>query len=271
MTYTLLLISISERKINVHWITITCVIFSVLFMAGTFIVAFAYFIEADSIKSKFMAFIWAAFSSAIGLMCGLAIGAADLTEESANVVSAAWCACSLILLISSIWEPPPYYSTSPNKDYSADVRIEYVKTSTPKARSQAASDIDTLNFKTSGHIPLLKTDNSSTLRARGMTKLYSNWRQVYFDMGSPYGQAVMAEVYLVPEKDNAFDSHAIAVAFGEIKLGYVPASHAPQLERLITQAGGVVRAEAELWFDFRTREKRNSIRLLVRVPFALDS
>jgi hypothetical protein len=244
-------------------------------MAGTIIVSSKWFFEADNIKSKFSAFIWASVSAAIGIIFGLGIGAAT-DEELANVYSAGWCVCSLMVLIGSIWSwaedssDPPAYSISPKKDYSADVRIDYAKTSTPKARSQVASDIDTLNFKTSGYIPLLKTDNSSTLRARGMTKLYSNWRQVYFDMGSPYGQAVMAEVYLVPEKDNAFDSHAIAVAFGEIKLGYVPASHAPQLERLITQAGGVVRAEAELWFDFRTREKRNSIRLLVRVPFALD-
>jgi hypothetical protein len=89
-------------------------------------------------------------------------------------------------------------------------------------------------------------------------------------MGSPYGQAVTAEVYLVPDKANTYDPHAIAVVYGEVKLGYVPASHAPKLERLITQSGGVVRAEAELWFDFRTREKRNSVRLLVRMPFALD-
>jgi hypothetical protein len=245
-------------------------------MAGTFIVASKWFFEADNIKSKFSAFILGASSAAIGFMSGLGIGAAT-NEEVANVYSAAWCVCSLAFLIGSIWSwvedvsEPPSYSTSPKNDYSTDVRIDYVKTSIPKARSQAASDIDTLNFKTSEYIPLLKADSNSTLRARGMTKLYSNWKQVYFDMGSPYGQAVMSEVYLVPDKDNAYDSHAIAVAFGEIKLGYVPASHAPQLERLITQAGGVVRAEAELWFDFRTREKRNSIRLLVKVPFALDS
>jgi hypothetical protein len=245
-------------------------------MVGTFIVASKWFFEADNIKSKFSAFVLGAISAAIGFIFGLGIGAAT-NEELANVYSAGWCVCSLMFFIGSTWSwlgdasDPPAYSTSPKKDYSEDVRIASVKTSTAKPRPQAASDVDTLNFKTSEFIPLLKTDSNSTLRARGMTKLYSNWKQVYFDMGSPYGQAVMSEVYLVPEKDNAYDPHAIAVAFGEIKLGYVPASHAPQLERLITQAGGVVRAEAELWFDFRTREKRNSIRLLVRVPFALDS
>ena len=244
-------------------------------MAGTFIVAFKLIFDAHTLQGRLMAFVWAALATYFGFILGSAIGSAK-DEELAIVYSAGWCVCSLISLIGSIWSwfedtTDPANWTSSKKDHTDDVRLNYVKTSPPKARSKAASDIDTLNFKTSGHIPLLKADNNSTLRARGMTKLYSNWKQVYFDMGSPYGQAVMSEVYLVPEKDNAYDSHAIAVAFGEIKLGYVPASHAPQLERLITQAGGVVRAEAELWFDFRTREKRNSIRLLVRVPFALDS
>lgn len=259
-----------------HWITITCLTLSVLFMTGTFVVAAKWFFEVDVFKSQFYAFVWAAASAALGFICGPAIGAAA-NEELANAYSAAWCVCSLALLIGSIahWvevtsEARPSLPIS-SKDYSKEVTRSQVRTTTPRVRSLEIPTVTTLNFETSGYVPRLMPDQNSTLRARGMTKLYSNWKAVYFEMGSPYGQAVMTEVYLVTEKDNAYDSHAIAVAYGEVKLGYIPASYAPQLSHLITVAGGVVRAEAELWFDFRTREKRNSIRLLVKLPFVLDS
>ena len=259
-----------------QWISITAVILSVLFMTGTFIIASKTFFEVDGFKVKFGAFALAAVNAAVGFILGPAIGAAS-NEEITNVYSAAWCVCSLLFLICSIYywaevtsEAQPSSPVSTN-DFSKEVTRSQVRTTTPKVRSQKIPNSTALNIKTSGYVPRLKPDQNSTLRARGMTRLYSNWRSVYFEMGSPYGQAVNAEVWLIPEKDNAYDSQAIAVAFGEVKLGYIPASYAPQLGSLITQAGGVVRAEAELWFDFRTREKRNSIRLLVELPFVLDS
>lgn len=128
------------------------------------------------------------------------------------------------------------------------------------------------DYSPTRNAPLLARDVSSQLRAKGMQSLYSNWRSCYFDMGKPYGQSVEAEVELIPEPNNQYDANAVAVVCEGWVLGYIPAELALSLKTLINSAGGVVRADAELWFDFRTRtQKRNSVRLLVARPFRIQA
>jgi len=118
--------------------------------------------------------------------------------------------------------------------------------------------------------PKLKPDLNSQLRARGMTRLYSNWKKCYFLMNKPFGQQVLTEVVLIEEPENPNDVNAIMVCYGYLKLGYIPREIAAALKPILTKSGGVVRADAELWFDFRSGQKRNSIRLLVARPFSIE-
>lgn len=119
--------------------------------------------------------------------------------------------------------------------------------------------------------PLLARDSNSQLRAKGMQSFYNNWKQCYFSLGSPFGQSVETEVELVPDPDNRFDKNAVAVLCEGVVLGYIPTELALSLKTLINSVGGVVRADAELWFDSRTRTaKRNSVRLLVVQPFRVQ-
>jgi hypothetical protein len=119
--------------------------------------------------------------------------------------------------------------------------------------------------------PKLVRDSNSPLRAKGMKSFYNNWKQCYFALGSPFGQSVETEVQLVPDPDNRFDKNAVAVICEGVVLGYIPTELALSLKTLINSVGGVVLADAELWFDFRTRtEKRNSVRLLVAQPFRIQ-
>ena len=113
------------------------------------------------------------------------------------------------------------------------------------------------------------TDKSSGLRAKGMKSYYPNWKRLYLQMGRPAGQSVETEVELIPDLNNRFDSNAVSVVCNGFVLGYIPIELAQSFRALIATSGGVVRADAELWFDFKNREKRNSVRLLIAEPYRI--
>ena len=118
-------------------------------------------------------------------------------------------------------------------------------------------------------IPKVATDKSSGLRAKGMKSYYPNWKRLYLQMGRPAGQSVETEVELIPDLNNRFDSNAVSVVCNGFVLGYIPIELAQSFRALIATSGGVVRADAELWFDFKNREKRNSVRLLIAEPYRI--
>jgi hypothetical protein len=125
--------------------------------------------------------------------------------------------------------------------------------------------------KSDGDTPRLAQDNNSQLRAKGMQSFYENWKNCYFALGKPFGQSVEIDVDLVAEPNNPSDKNAVAVVCEGVVLGYIPKELTRDLKALIVSAGGVVRADAELWFDTRNgADKRNSVRLLVATPFRLQ-
>jgi len=116
-------------------------------------------------------------------------------------------------------------------------------------------------------VPHLVRDSASQLRAKGMQSFYNNWKHFYLALGSPSGQSFEATVELVPEPNNRFDKHAVAVICAGWVLGYIPAEYSADMKACIVSFGGIVRADAELWFDFRARQPRNSVRLLIATPY----
>ncbi len=154
--------------------------------------------------------------------------------------------------------------------------------SSPSTRtgiSREDSDQEILNLITKlslGHLrgdidaPLILPNENSQLRAKGMTKQYGNWKECYFRLGRPFGEMVRTEVFLAPEPTNPEDRNAVMVTYQDLKLGYVPREYAPAFREVILEAGGLARAKAELWFDYRNGQKRNSIRLLVAFPLSVE-
>jgi len=136
---------------------------------------------------------------------------------------------------------------------------------------EAVSDqVETIDDSFQTRPPKMKYNPDSLIRARGMQRLYQNWRYCYFELGRPFGQTIETEVLLVCEPQNRYDPNAVVVCLGNVKLGYVPAELAPGVSALLRQSGGIARADGELWFDYRRGLKRNSVRLLIQKPFGFQ-
>ena len=138
------------------------------------------------------------------------------------------------------------------------------------ADEPVSAEVETIDVSVSARPPKMTYNPDSMIRARGMQRLYPNWRFCYFELGRPFGQTIEAEVLLVCEPQNRFDPNAVVVCLGNIKLGYVPAELAAGMAAFLRHSGGIARAEAELWFDYRRGSKRNSIRLLIQKPFGFQ-
>ena len=157
-------------------------------------------------------------------------------------------------------------SARPAKVVQADSREAPEQTSAVRSVKPISQEPRTLP-PAPEFVPFLVRDDASQLRAKGMQSFYQNWKNFYLAIGRPSGQSFEATVELIPEPNNRFDQHAVAVICAGWVLGYIPVEHSANIKACILSNGGIVRADAELWFDFRARQPRNSVRLLIATPY----